>query len=149
MRAHASTRAQQLLLFLVQIHAAECGEGASEAERQTTRSSKALGRAVHRVSCGVAHAEDVRTQAGRSFFFFVDAAGGEFPCPMCRSVANCLIPCGPDEEFLDSGDASWQPEVTHSTSAPSRVRPPLPALQSALPISACVCATGEQGRSGG
>lgn len=86
---------------------------------------------VH-VSCGLAHAEDVRNQAGRSLFFFVDAAGGEFPCPMCRSVANCLIPCVPDEEFLDSGDASWQPEVTHTVSAPSRVRPPLPALQSAL-----------------
>ncbi|CAE7343580.1 HEX1, partial [Symbiodinium sp. KB8] len=86
---------------------------------------------VH-VSCGLAHAEDVRNQAGRSLFFFVDAAGGEFPCPMCRSVANCLIPCVPDEEFLDSGDASWQPEVTRTVSAPSRVRPPLPALQSAL-----------------
>ena len=105
-------------------------------------------------------------QAGRSQFFFVNATGGEFPCPMrraehgkwqefrlliggieldshsraqvlpgmpylrCRSVANCLIPCVPDEavvsecrfplqlarraiqEFLDSGDASWQPEVS-------------------------------------
>eukprot|EP00439_Symbiodinium_sp_Y106_P082376 s451_g21.t1 len=86
---------------------------------------------VH-VSCGLAHAEDVRNQAGRSQFFFVNATGGEFPCPMCRSVANCLIPCVPDEEFLDSGDASWQPEVSHSASASSRVRPPLPALQSAL-----------------
>ncbi|CAE7034713.1 unnamed protein product [Symbiodinium sp. CCMP2592] len=86
---------------------------------------------VH-VSCGLAHAEDVRNQAGRSQFFFVNATGGEFPCPMCRSVANCLIPCVPDEEFLDSEDASWQPEVSHSASAPSRVRPPLPALQSAL-----------------
>ena len=79
-------------------------------------------------------------QAGRSLFFFVDAAGGEFPCPMrraehvkwqairmlvgrvelhshlraqvardedprCRSVANCLIPCVPDEAVVQSVDS--------------------------------------------
>ncbi|CAE7222866.1 HEX1 [Symbiodinium natans] len=85
---------------------------------------------VH-VGCGEAHAQDVRNQAGRSHFFFVDAAGGEFPCPMCRSVANCLLPCIPDKEFLSSdSQASWQPEAAQV--APSRLRPPPESLRSAL-----------------
>eukprot|EP00435_Cladocopium_sp_Y103_P022385 s1236_g5.t1 len=39
-------------------------------------------------------------------FSFYDIEGGEFGCPMCRSVANCLVPCVPDKELFES-PSSW------------------------------------------
>lgn len=61
---------------------------------------------VH-ISCGQRHALDGQSQAAalRRFSFY-NIEGGEFGCPMCRSVANCLVPCVPDKELFES-PSSW------------------------------------------
>eukprot|EP00434_Breviolum_minutum_P010012 symbB.v1.2.008830.t1/scaffold556.1/size187764/1 len=35
-----------------------------------------------------------------------DPDRGEFACPMCRSVANCFVPCVPDQDIFEA-PSSW------------------------------------------
>eukprot|EP00927_Polykrikos_kofoidii_P008151 TRINITY_DN13385_c0_g3_i1.p1 TRINITY_DN13385_c0_g3~~TRINITY_DN13385_c0_g3_i1.p1 ORF type:complete len:1642 (-),score=261.41 TRINITY_DN13385_c0_g3_i1:104-5029(-) len=59
------------------------------------------GHLVH-VGCCKTHLKSVQRQAtDGSVFFFVDPRRGEFPCPMCRSLANCALPCMPIADVLE------------------------------------------------
>ncbi|CAL1165696.1 unnamed protein product [Cladocopium goreaui] len=69
---------------------------------------------VH-ISCGQRHALDGQSQAMAAAlrrFSFYNIEGGEFGCPMCRSVANCLVPCVPDKELFES-PSFWDEAATH------------------------------------
>jgi len=113
------------------------------------------GHLIH-ASCCDMHAATVRAQAHeRTQSFFVNPLRGEFPCPMCRSFANCALPCvavtdllepcrvGNDRgpaggETADDGGCSiaslteWLPAGQAGRCEPLRVRLPPPALRRAL-----------------
>mmetsp|Transcript_5716 Transcript_5716/g.16595 ORF Transcript_5716/g.16595 Transcript_5716/m.16595 type:complete len:1355 (-) Transcript_5716:243-4307(-) len=112
------------------------------------------GHLIHARCCSK-QAATVRAQARRGTHFFVSTKRRQFPCPMCRSLANCALPAVPATDMLEqvvagseSGemesdaagegklsstpDVGWRPagEATHWE--PIRVRMPSLEIRRAL-----------------
>jgi len=133
--------------------------GPSKASRCHSRSEgctarfTTCGHLIH-ARCCHRHADTVRAQARGGTHFFVNPERGQFPCPMCRSLANCALPCvatadlfervvsGSDAAQGSEGSAAeddktsgrvavaWAVEAT--CWEPLRVRTPPPELRRAL-----------------